>query len=244
VTARLQAAGVIATIDRLHERIGERFPDSGLRAVCADLAAHARTVSRRARRAGRPFIFLRALWIATILAAIAAAAWAVRLLPMQQLQLGSELSGLTVGLDAAVHLALVLGAAAWSLLTLEQRLKRSRVLGDLYQLRSLAHVVDMHQLTKDPTVILSQGPSTASSPERHMNQFQLTRYLDYCTEMLSLIGKLAALYAEYTRDPQVVEAVNGMEELCGNLSRKIWQKITILSALDEYRSGAQPANSP
>ena len=142
-----------------------------------------------------------------------------------------------------MHLLFVAGAAVWTLLNLEQRWKRSRALGDLYRLRSFAHVVDMHQLTKDPTVILSPGPATDASPKREMNQFQLTRYLDYCSETLSLVGKLAALYGEYTRDPQVVEAINGVEELCGNLSRKIWQKITILSALED-KDGSVQANAP
>jgi hypothetical protein len=55
--------------------------------------------------------------------------------------------------------------------------------------------------------------------------------------MLALIGKLAALYAARTQDPQVVAAVNDVESLCTDLGRKIWQKITILSALDERAAG-------
>src|SRR5262249_46309951 len=123
--------------------------------------------------------------------------------------------------------------------------KRSRALSDLHELRSFAHVIDMHQLSKDPTVILSGAPSrTPNSPPREMNQFQLTRYLDYCSEMLALIGKLAALYSEYTRDPAIVEAVHDVETLSTDLGRKIWQKITILSALDETTAPRAPANVP
>jgi hypothetical protein len=224
---------VISTIDRLCERIEQRFPDSGLLAVCRDLGVHARTVSARARRASAPYLGLRLLIVAAILGAFGAAAWALTAFPVGRLQLGADLAGLTQGLDAAVHLLLVTGAAVWGLLTLEARFKRSRAIGDLYQLRSFAHVVDMHQLTKDPTVLLSHAVRTEASPKREMTLFQLTRYLDYCAEMLSLIGKLAALYGEYSRDPQVVDAINSVEDLTGNLGRKIWQKITILSALDE-----------
>jgi hypothetical protein len=241
---RLQASGVIATLDRLQGRIGARFPDSSLRAVCGELCTHARTVSRRAREIGRPYLFLRFLMGVSIVAACGAGAWFLTLIPKQKLEIGHELASLTEGTDAAVHLIFVAGAAVWALLNLERRWKRTRALGDLYRLRSFAHVVDMHQLTKDPTVILTPGPPTEASPKREMNQFQLTRYLDYCSELLSLIGKLAALYGEYTRDPEVVEAINGVEDLCGNLSRKIWQKITILSALDEGASGNVPANAP
>ena len=110
-------------------------------------------------------------------------------------------------------------------------MKRARVLAALHELRSLAHVIDMHQLTKDPTVVV--GPRTPASPAREMNQFELTRYLDYCAEMLALIGKLAALYAEKLRDTVVVNAVNDIETLTGNLGRKIWQKIMIISQLVE-----------
>ena len=242
--ARLRAAAIIDTIDQLQARIGQRFPDSSLKTVCGELAAHARTVTKRARELGRPYLFLRFLMVASILGAAAAGGWMAWRARGEPLEIGRELAGLTVGLDAAVHLILVAGGVVWTLLTLEQRLKRSRALGDLYRLRSFAHIVDMHQLTKDPTVILSPGPATAASPRREMDQFQLTRYLDYCSELLSLVGKLAALYGEYTRDPQVVDAITSVEDLCGNISRKIWQKITILSALDETAAGGTPANAP
>ncbi len=99
--------------------------------------------------------------------------------------------------------------------------------------RSLAHVIDMHQLTKDPTLVL--GPRTASSPAREMNRFQLARYLDYCAEMLALTAKLAALYAGESDDPVIVAAVNDIETLTSDLGRKIWQKIMILGQLDESR---------
>ena len=55
------------------------------------------------------------------------------------------------------------------------------------------------------------------------------RYLDYCSEMLSLTGKLAALYMQNMRDPIVIESVNEIEDLTTSLSRKIWQKIMILN---------------
>ena len=63
-----------------------------------------------------------------------------------------------------------------------------------------------------------------------MSRFELTRYLDYCSEMLSLTNKLAALYAQNLPDAVVIDAVNDIEQLTTNLSSKIWQKITILDA--------------
>jgi hypothetical protein len=87
----------------------------------------------------------------------------------------------------------------------------------------------MHQLTKDPSqVIVGVGNRTPSSPKRTLTAYQLTRYLDYCTEMLSLVGKLAALYAQSNSDSVVLQAVNDIETLTNGISRKIWQKIMIL----------------
>ena len=115
------------------------------------------------------------------------------------------------------------------LFSLEARIKRTRSLQVLHDLRAMAHVIDMHQLTKDPNIILTPDATpTKSSPKRVLTPFLLTRYLDYCSEMLAMIGKLAALYAQSLPDPVVVGAVNDIETLTTGLSRKIWQKIVII----------------
>ena len=120
------------------------------------------------------------------------------------------------------------GASIWFLLNLESNMRRDRVLADLHELRSIAHVVDMHQLTKDPTQLLKDYTSTKSSDVHDMSELELLRYLDYCSEMLSLTSKLAALYMQDMRDPVIIETVTEIEDLTTSLSRKIWQKIMIL----------------
>ncbi|HWY75975.1 MAG TPA: hypothetical protein VN281_10180, partial [Verrucomicrobiae bacterium] len=135
------------------------------------------------------------------------------------------------GMDAAMNMVLLIGGAIFSLFTLEIRLKRNRALKLLHELRSLAHIVDMHQLTKDPQTITGEG-STASSPKRTMTRFELSRYLDYCSEMSSLIGKIAALYVQKYDDPVVLSAVDQIEDLTSSLSRKTWQKIMINNHLE------------
>ena len=47
--------------------------------------------------------------------------------------------------------------------------------------------------------------------------------------MLSLIGKVAALYAQRFNDPVALSAVDEIEDLTTGLSRKIWQKIMIIN---------------
>jgi len=73
----------------------------------------------------------------------------------------------------------------------------------------------------------STAPATVF-PDRPLSQAQLARYLDYCSELLALISKLAALLAQRQQDVVVLSAVNDIEALTSGLSRKIWQKITIL----------------
>ena len=99
----------------------------------------------------------------------------------------------------------------------------------MHELRSIAHIIDMHQLTKDPERVLQNWQSTENSPKESMTPFLLSRYLDYCSEMLSLTGKIAALYVERFDDSVAVEAVREVEQLTTGLSRKIWQKIIILN---------------
>ena len=65
-----------------------------------------------------------------------------------------------------------------------------------------------------------------------MTTFELSRYLDYCAEMLSLTGKVAALYVQEFDDAVAVAAVNDVEQLTTGMSRKIWQKLMILHTVD------------
>ncbi|HRC85075.1 MAG TPA: hypothetical protein PK413_05660, partial [Thermoanaerobaculia bacterium] len=116
---------------------------------------------------------------------------------------------------------------------IEGRVKRRKALAALHELRALAHVVDMHQLTKDPETTANPQLQTASSPSRSLSRFELARYLDYASEMLAILGKVAALYAQHFDDEVVLDTVNEIESLTSNLSRKIWQKLTILETQRE-----------
>ena len=227
----LDPAKIVATVARLHARIAERFPGSGLAGVGLALTGTARDTAARMDALARPNLGLRALALAVVIAGVAAQVYVARLIDWGAVIHRSDVVGITQGLDAIVNLLILAFGAIWFVLTLEQRLKRRAVLRRLFELRAFAHVVDMHQLTKDPTVVL--GPPTPSSPQRRMTEFELSRYLDYCAEMLALIAKLAALYAGQVQDDAVVAAVNEIEALTSDLGRKIWQKIMIISRLDE-----------
>jgi len=228
----LDPARIIETLERLQARIAERFPEAGLGKVCADLVVTARETAERADDLAKPHWTLRITVFALIALGLAAQFAAARFFPVSIGEM--KASELAQGLDSAVNLLILFGGAIWFLITLEERFKRRRALDALHQLRQFAHVIDMHQLTKDPTIILRPHKATQASPARRvMSQFELTRYLDYCAEMLALIGKLAALYGEHARDGVVIDAINDVENLTGNLGRKIWQKITIIGVLED-----------
>jgi hypothetical protein len=234
---------IVETIIRLHSRIAERFPDSGLASVCATVADVSRVTAARAAKLGRPWWGLRLLVAAVIAFGIGLQLYFAELVDWSAITEAKPMEA-AEGIDAIVNLLIFVFGGIWFVITLEIRWKRRRVLAHLYEFRSLAHIVDMHQLTKDPTIVLSSAPPTASSPERRMSEFELSRYLDYCAEMLALIAKLAALYAERTQDREVTNGVNEIEELTNNLGRKIWQKIMIVSRLNERQAGPPAVTAP
>lgn len=237
----LDAPSIVATLERLNARIASRFPDAHLGQLCSELVGVARVTAANVARLSRPFLGLRMLAGLVVLAWLGASGWILSTIDWAEVRRRTSVADLASGLDSVVNLLLLAAAALWFVITLEQRLKRSRTLDALYQLRSIAHVIDMHQLTKDPTMVLGGMTTTDMSPPRRMSEFELARYLDYCAEMLALTSKLAALYASATKDDQIMSAVNEVENLASNLGRKIWQKIMILSQLDERVAAGRSA---
>ncbi len=228
----LDEARILATLARLRDRIGERFPDSGLSRVATELLGLSAEISDFARQVRRP------IWSIRLGVALAILAMALVLVlgigPLQPETGIRGLAELVQAIEASISTLVFLGAAVFFLLSLENRLKRRRALLTLHQLRSVAHVVDMHQLTKDPAHVTLAAPDTRSSPRRTLAPADLGRYLDYCSELLSVISKLAALHVQHFKDAVTLAAVNDIESLTAGLSNKVWQKITLL---DQARLG-------
>ena len=227
----LDAGAIAGTIERLCLRVEVRFPGSGLAGVCRELDSVADRAAETSAWIGRPILPLRVavgLLVALILAGLVVTLGALRA-PVEPLTLAELVQAIEAGVNDLVFVAI----AVFFLLTLETRLKRRRALEAIHELRSIAHVIDMHQLTKDPEWVLDRGRETGILPPRTMNRFELSRYLDYCSEALSLTGKLAALYMKGFDDPVALQAVNEVEALTTGLSRKIWQKLTILYSMGE-----------
>lgn len=229
----LNPESILHTIYQLERRIAERFPESGLLQVCCEFRYLASQSEQLARRLGPPIWPVR---IVTILAAgllLFVAVGAVIVVVDKFSIDTNNIAEVLQATEAGINELILLGLALFFLTSLETRIKRFSALQALHRLRSIAHVVDMHQLTKDPAQMLAGFRDTESSPKRMLSRYELVRYLDYCAEMLALDSKIAALFAQNMDDPVVLNAVNDMESLTQGLSGKIWQKIMILDLAAE-----------
>ena len=136
----------------LQHRIRSRFPDRGLWEVCGELAALVDEVgseggiSRRrirfARFMSRLLVALIVVFVTLTIALAAADIWAdpEAISPIDFLPL----------LETVINNAVFAGLAVFFLIAVPERMERARVMRLLHRLRSLAHVIDMHQLTKVP----------------------------------------------------------------------------------------------
>lgn len=219
---------IVATVEKLSARMEARFGGRGLTSVSQELVALAREETGLAKRLSRPRVLLRALSYLLILSAVAVVAYVLWTLKLEFRAEPGFSFGMLEGVEAFINLLILLFAAIWFLLNLENRVKRHDALVRINQLRSIAHVIDMHQLSKDPMADLHEGEQSETPPESDLHGFELVRYLDYCADLLAIIGKLAAVYAQYHDDEVVIGAVTDLERLTSELSRKVWQKITVL----------------
>ena len=219
---------VVATTEALTTRIRNRFAESDRYQVSMALHALAKQAQERAIWMAKPLWWMRLL----LLLLVAAGAW---LLVYARSALDVTVGAFTVpefvqALEAGTSELLIVGAGVVFLVGIETRVKRARGLKALHELRALAHIIDMHQLTKDPARLDRRSELwTAASPESILDAFLLTRYLDYCSEMLSLLGKIAALYSQRIDDPVLLDSVDDIEDLTTTLSGKIWQKIMVVA---------------
>jgi hypothetical protein len=145
---------LLGTIESISQRIIAMFPPSGLGEVSVELLAAARYCLREVREIQKPLWKLRVAVTASV-----AGLMLLPALPAFAMKLPLEFGTLAEFLqatDAGFNILLLLAGGVIFLISMESRLKRIRTLRALNQLRSLAHVVDMHQLSKDPGVEASR----------------------------------------------------------------------------------------
>jgi fumarate reductase subunit D len=234
----LDAKLIIETAERLEKRVAERFPDAGLRGVAIELVSLSRDLAKAAKALEAPIWWLRGVVIVAIAAGALMFLFVGTILPLGRISGTHDAIQSVQGIESLINMIILAMLGFLALIRTEERIKRKQVFRKLHGLRSLIHVIDMHQLTKDPAALSTDFKPTSHSPARITDRADLARYLDYCSEMLSITGKIAALFAQSVNDDVVVDGVNDIESLGSNLSRKIWQKITLIDGpLQSARPG-------
>ena len=161
--ATLSQREILATIERLHERISERFPSASLSKVAAELVEVGRQQAQNVQHVHRPNWPLRA--ISALLLLLGLGALALLLASVRRYEPESmHLLDLLQSVESGLSMIFLLAASVLLLTSLELRRKRGRCLQALHELRALAHVVDMHQLTKDPEHALLHDVELAHRP--------------------------------------------------------------------------------
>lgn len=224
----LDADAIEATCANLSERIDDRFPGSSLHTQSNRLTELADRAARRSIEVAEPIRWVRVSYI--VLGILVLVGLLLAPVDLSTSSDDRDVIEWAQVFEAVANDIILLGAGIAFLVTAEARLKRRKVLRELHQLRSFAHVIDMHQLTKTPQRIKGEGSAlaTKSSPEADLTAYELGRYLDYCSELLSLSSKVAALYVQHFDDGPTLVAVTEIEQLTTGLSRKIWQKLMIV----------------
>ena len=233
---RLDGREVREVIRYLGERIDEFLPNHpGLRSLARELGHLVDGLLDRGRTAPQRrhvVVWISRVLIVLVLAtAVVTVGAAVRDAVTEQgaLQAFEWLPVVESGINDLVFA----GIAIWFLLSLADRLVRDDLLRRLHRLRSLAHVIDMHQMSKDPAALLPETRVSTPAARGEISPRTLSVrdygvYLDYCSELLSLTSKAAALCAEESTDALVLDTVSEIENLTTGMSRKIWQKISLL----------------
>src|SRR5207302_9883239 len=138
---RLDGARIVETLERLRQRIGERFPGSGLERVSGDLLDAANESMARAADLRRPNVPLRiATW------ALIAIILFVALEALLHLRLAPRWEGFAGFLQScqAIQNVVSLAAAVLFLANVATRLRRPRQPRALPQLGTIAPSLSMH----------------------------------------------------------------------------------------------------
>lgn len=213
---------LVAAACKLADKVNRSFPSSGLGSLAREVSCLTRETIVRLTFIERPNWPLRiAVGVLVVLAVLGPLIFSAML---QFRETVGSLGDFLEATDAGLQMVLLLGASIAFLVTLEGRIRRNRALAAIAEFRSMAHLVDMHQINKDPGIDHRPIPSGVDL-RTVRSDASLVLYLDHASDLLALIGKLAAYYGQHLRDRVVLDAVNEIENLTTGMSANLWQKI-------------------
>lgn len=215
------------TVSKLTTRVNKLFPRSGISKVSQELVELTSHTVARAQDLAKPNWRIRGSIIAMVVFGLP---MPLLILPYLQFQESvNNWADFLEATDAGLHMLILLGAGILFLASLENRIRRNRTLAALSELRSISHIIDMHQLSKDPGEHGTNLPLDKEDTRTVRNDNELCNYLHFCADLLAVTGKLAAIYAQNINDRVVLDAVNEIETLASNLQIKLWHKLSMLA---------------
>ncbi len=147
----LEAPAVRETVQELQARIRARFPQRGLLAVCGDLLLLVEEVQQSSSRTHQRIRLARVASRVVMVLVLAGTAFALVMAGRDVVKDGlNSFVDLLPLIETAINDIVFAGIAVFFLWSFPERVQRGQLLKLLHQLRSTAHIIDMHQLTKDP----------------------------------------------------------------------------------------------
>jgi hypothetical protein len=232
----LDADEIMATLTAIGHRIGAEFPSSDLVQSHADLMQLTRQTRANVANVRRTPWFIRLAFIVAVIVLL------ILLSLLGKIILGvratDELSDLMQGLDSAIVTGNVFtsGIAVY-ILSLDTQLRRKRGLVALNEIRDTAHAIDMQEIVQSS----NRAANSKFSGNASYANFDACGYLDCCSDMLSICGKLAALYSQAMHDNFIVDTVANIERLTAELSHKMWRRTA--SSAQGPRIDQEPAGA-
>lgn len=215
---KLDPKKLISTTQELVTWMKAEFPKAHLTSVAEEVGLVAREAMRKADSIRRANLWLR-LGIGLILGGTAIAF-------IHQLWV-HPIKEILHFLDMTKGVGMYAIAFIIFLATLEVRWKRRNCILAVHELRSVAHIIDMHQLSKDDAV--EQFRSRDDEPsDKTAHRTYVEKYLHACIVLLALVSKIGQLYIDHFPDPVATTSVNEFEETCHGFSMQIWSKINNL----------------
>lgn len=229
-TLELDHSQLLATVRSQCDAVDRRFPGRGLAKVARQVHEATAHAPDLCDRIVQPLLVIRGS-----VAVLGLGLLAVVIFELSHLEFsGGDGWAVLEGVEAGISTVVYTGLSMIFLISIELRRRRKRALEALQELRALAHVLDMHQMNKDPELLILSGAAELDAEKLTLTPFLLERYFDYTADLLSMVGKLAAWYAQRINDAEVLTAVNEIESLTGSLSLKIWQKIQVLNQVRQH----------
>ena len=218
---RLDPAKIIQTADNLARRVSNRFPDSTLAGLAADLAEIARVTDEHVLLARKPNRLIRGLgWLAGVIGILGLWYFVGRIqthLIDAKMEFGT-VTDLFESADAGFNILVALAGALWFLVTIEARFKRKQALERIGELLEFIQLIDVTQLYYTPELYKSN-----SLPDSTQARFDHT-YLLFCNEMLGVIGNLAPLYTRGNMDDSVWRATSDVIMLAHAIEGRLFAK--------------------